>query len=68
MVVATDPGECFAWGEAVKDGQCGQGGSGAADSAVAGGFDPFAGVCPAGGLAQGVQGVLAVLVVARKKY
>jgi hypothetical protein len=34
-----------ALGEAVEDGQCGQGGSGAADAAVAGDLNAFAVTC-----------------------
>jgi hypothetical protein len=48
VVVAANPGECLAWGEAVEDGQCRQGGSGAADAAAAGDLDALPGECAAG--------------------
>jgi hypothetical protein len=57
MVVVADPGDGLVGGEAVEDGQ---GGAGAAEAAAAGDLDPFAAVRPPVGLAEGVEGVVAV--------
>lgn len=60
MVVAADPGEGFARGETVKDGQCCESGSGAADATAAGDFYALACVRAAVSLAEGIQGVVPV--------
>jgi len=53
----SDPGDGLLRRQAVENGEGGKGGSCAADAAAAGNFDPFPGVCPAVGLAQGVEDV-----------
>ena len=60
VVVGSDPGDCLRRREAVEDGQRGESGPRAADATPASDFDSFAGVCPAMGLAQGVECVGAV--------
>src|SRR6266566_524237 len=59
-VIAADPAERVPRGEAIEDGQCGEGSSGAADAAVTGHLNALASTCATVGFAQGVQGIVAV--------
>ena len=51
VVIAADQAERIRRGEAVEDGQCSEGSSGAADATVAGHLNAFAGACAAMGFA-----------------